>query len=511
MSFKEVKELRKNGQLDEALKLAKSDIEFNPDDIWNKRSIAWVYYEYLKGNNSLEGYEQFVEYLDKINELEMPQEESMFYDNCAWQIISILFDLLKDDKNQTSKVITIFNRIKSFHYSKPSEPYSVLFKAFHKCLKESTKYIEFSDWWDFDSFRGEDFVKEKLENGREIISIAEQAIYAYSKKILEGKRIDIERNDWFVETVSEKYSDEIIDNWLVKLNDFNTKHPHFQFIPYYIAKLLLNKGNQEEGLSAFLPFAKKRQSEFWVWDVLADFYQKNESLYEACLCKALTCRSPQEFLIKTREKIASYFISKNLYREASYEIQQIIKEREKNQWKIPAKVTAWKDAEWYISPDEFYKNDAYYKSKANRAEEILFFDIPEEIAVVEFVNHDKKILNFIISKTKHGFFKYDSFLKSARIGDVLSVRLEGSGQNSMYKVMTLKKSETEPDDSIFKKFKGTLRKRDDKSFGFVDDLFVQPDLIEKNNLENGQELSGEAILSFNKKKEEWGWKVISIT
>ena len=48
MSFKEVKELRQQGKLKEALELAQSDLEQNPEDIWNKRSIAWVYYDYLK-------------------------------------------------------------------------------------------------------------------------------------------------------------------------------------------------------------------------------------------------------------------------------------------------------------------------------------------------------------------------------------------------------------------------------------------------------------------------------
>ena len=35
-------------------------------------------------------------------------------------------------------------------------------------------------------------------------------------------------------------------------------------------------------------------------------------------------------------------------------------------------------------------------------------------------------------------------------------------------------------------------------------------LVEKNNLQNNMEISGLAILSYNKKKENWGWKVIQI-
>ena len=48
MSFKEIKELRQAGKLEEALQLANQALEVEPDNIWNKRAIAWGYYEYLK-------------------------------------------------------------------------------------------------------------------------------------------------------------------------------------------------------------------------------------------------------------------------------------------------------------------------------------------------------------------------------------------------------------------------------------------------------------------------------
>jgi hypothetical protein len=41
-------------------------------------------------------------------------------------------------------------------------------------------------------------------------------------------------------------------------------------------------------------------------------------------------------------------------------------------------------------------------------------------------------------------------------------------------------------------------------------VFFDPTTIQKMNLENEQKVSGTAILSFNKKKEQWGWKVLKI-
>jgi len=52
MSFKEIKELRQAGKLDEALQMANQALEAEPDNIWNKRAAAWVYYDYLKKKRS---------------------------------------------------------------------------------------------------------------------------------------------------------------------------------------------------------------------------------------------------------------------------------------------------------------------------------------------------------------------------------------------------------------------------------------------------------------------------
>ena len=50
MSFKEIKELRQAGKLNEALQMANQALEADRENIWNKRGAAWVYYDLLKIN-----------------------------------------------------------------------------------------------------------------------------------------------------------------------------------------------------------------------------------------------------------------------------------------------------------------------------------------------------------------------------------------------------------------------------------------------------------------------------
>ena len=79
MSFSDIKKLREAGKLEEALQMAQQNLEAQPDNIWNKRAIAWVYYEYLKKNASPENFGIFKENLINIKELNLPEDERMIF------------------------------------------------------------------------------------------------------------------------------------------------------------------------------------------------------------------------------------------------------------------------------------------------------------------------------------------------------------------------------------------------------------------------------------------------
>ena len=75
MSFKEIKELRQAGKLDEALQMANQALEVDSENIWNKRAAAWVYYDYLKKYAQPESYDLFKENSIKIKDLQLPEDE----------------------------------------------------------------------------------------------------------------------------------------------------------------------------------------------------------------------------------------------------------------------------------------------------------------------------------------------------------------------------------------------------------------------------------------------------
>ena len=502
MPSKEIKELRNLGKLDEAFEMAKQEFDADEENIWTKRNLSWVHYAYLKQfleSNELEG---FKEHLLAISNLDLPESETMLFDSCAWQVGKLIFSLHNENHTNIAIINELFSLIQTFHFTRPAESYSFLYKAFHKAYKNSSKYLEFADWWGFENFRTEDYSNDEY-NGKKIMSIVEQAYIAYSKKLLEGESENPFENQITID-------EEKIHSFLPLLDGIIDKHPEYQYPPYFKAKLLLALGDEENVLSAFLPFAKQKRNDFWVWELMAEIFSEDKETHFACFCKALSLRTPEDFLVKLRQTFAALLVEREMYKEAKVEIEKIKATRSQHEWKLPYQVKQWTEEEWYASAALLNDNKDLYAKYSGKAEEILFKDIPEEIVVVEFVNENKHILNFVKDKNKHGFFNYPSQLVKPQIGDLLSVRLKGDNQNGFFKALTVNKAEDDVKSEAVKEFSSTLRIIPSQNFGFVEDVFVNPQLIEENNLLHGANVTVRAILSFNKKKEEWGWKALSI-
>ncbi len=503
MSFKEIKELRQVGKFDEALQMANQVIESEPDNIWNKRAAAWVYYDFLKKNAQPDSIEAFKEYLIRIKDLQLPADEKMVFDNCAWQIGSLVFTLQKTEPVDFNKITELFEIIRNFHFTKPSEAYSFIYKAFHKGYQHWSNFLIFADWWNLENLRSEDYLNEEFK-GKRMMAIAEQAYIAYAKKLIAGE---------FTDSLSQQkqVDKDKIQAFLPKLDTLIEKHPDYLYPAYFKAKLLLSLGDKDSMLSALLPFAKLKKNDFWVWDVLAEAFSSDEEKVFACYCRALSCKGPAEMLVKVRQKMAHMLIQRKEYSAAKTEIELITQARIEQGYKLPNEIVNWQSEEWYKKSQASKSNSDFYKGFIATAEAIIFSDVLEEIVLVEFVNSDKKILNFIASDEKFGFFKYDRFIAKVNVGDTLKVRFKVGVNGELFQVYTASASEdVEFKNRFFKNLQGIIQKKEGQSFGFVDDVFVHPSIIKKHLLDSGTNVKCSAIKSFNREKKRWGWKVVEI-
>jgi len=499
MPAKEIKELRQAGKLEEALNLAKAEMEAEPANIWPKRNISWVYYDYLKLNGTFEHFDTFISWLNEIKNLQLPVEEKMLFEKLCWQVGKMAFSLLKNNPQDHHKGMRLFEAIQSFHFPKPSEGFSFLFKALHKSLKETDNYLQFADWWDFKNFMPEDFKKEKMPNGKEVMAIAEQGYITYAKHLLPKQTqfgeisFNKERASAFLPVLSE-----IVDNY-----------PQFQYPAYFNAKLLLALGDKDHMLSALLPFAKKKRNDFWVWEILSEAFSNDPEKVFACYCKALSCKSPEEMLVSLRQKMAGILIAKKLYNEAKTEIDLLVQARTEHGFRIPNEVINWQATEWYKNAIVSKSNFGFYKAQLPIAEGLLFNDIPEELVIVEFVNSDKKMLNFIASESKFGYFKYERFFSEIKIGDILKVRFQGGSKEGIHQLYTaVKVNDEEFEKQFLKEVTGVIKIPAGKLFGFIEDVFIHPSLVSKLKLTHGMTFKRKAIKSYNQEKKQWSWKLI---
>lgn len=499
MPAKEIKELRKAGRLDEAYTMAKAELEAEPRNIWTKRNMSWVLYSQL--DDAADKLPQFIEKLDELMSLELPESEEMLFDNLSIVIAKAVRHITAQQNINLDDLNILLSKTKTFPLVKPSLWYSSLYGAFHKGFKDSDQYLSFADWWGLHNLRVEDFKKDTLPNGREIMALAEQAYIAYAKQLLP-------KNTQFGDVIFDRAK---VEAFMPQLDHVVESYPDFQYPAYFKAKLLLALGDKDNLLSAILPFAKKKRNDFWVWDVLSEAFNDEEKVL-ACYCRALTCHSPEEMLVKLREKVAKIFIEKQLYNEARTEIEKIVAVKKAKGWPVSLTFTSWQNAEWYKNAVIKKSNSDFYKKYAEVADNLLYSDIEEETILVSFVNSDKKILNFIASEDKFGFFKYDRFLDKVNIGDALKVRFKSGSKDGIYHVYTVAKADDgKLKQKFLKKIEGQVRIPEGKGFGFVNDVFVHPTLVSKHKLVNGAAINGEAIKSFNSEKNQWGWKIINIS
>lgn len=500
--FKEVKELINVEKINEALLIANKGISLKPDNIWNKKALALVYNEFLKLYADSLNIEGFIEFLTKFKELQLSEEEKISYETCTWRIGKFIWKITHENNIEYSILDKVFDICKDFHFIKPSKAYSFLFKAFQKAYSNWHNYLAFADWWGLNNFLPEDFKSEE-NNGKKIMSIVEQAYIAYSKKLLEGEFLDIDKRQRIV-------NKDKIQSFLNKLDIIIDEHPEYQYLPYFKAKLLLAIGNTENALSEFLPFAKKKKNNFWIWQALAEFFSDDKEKQFACYCKALSLNTPDEYLVKIRAQFAELLIKKNLFNEAKTEIENIILTRQKKGWSIPTQIKEWTKQTWFISSTAYSNNNELYLKHLTIAEKLLYINIPETFIVVNFINKEKKIVYFINTKKEIGFFNYSNLIENPSIGDVLKARLVKINNEGLFKAYEIKQANHGEANELIIEVEGQLT-INNKGFGFVNNnTFVPKELIIKYNLSNNLKIKGQAMLSFDKKKNQFGWKMFKL-
>ena len=182
-------------------------------------------------------------------------------------------------------------------------------------------------------------------------------------------------------------------------------------------------------------------------------------------------------------------------------------------WTIPREVLNMLDQTWCkeIKPAE--SNKEFYNEQLDLSEEFLFTDIPEHSVLITYVNREKKICNFIDEQRIRGFFSFKRLRRRLNENTIFKIRFDGEPQNNqMAKLLTIKPvSDLTPYIGVFfKKIEGDLKIPHGRSYGFVGDILINEELITSNLLSNGDKLIGTAVITYERRRERFGWKAIRL-
>jgi tetratricopeptide (TPR) repeat protein len=405
--------LRKEGKLVEALNMAREIIAIDANDIWNIRAYGWALHDSIKG--ALSTNQQLAqELLKEFKQLRLPEDEDLlikrrqYFSNLddplfkiiqsakvksknkeykealklyrevvakapdsveaneglAWELWRIVKDSSKAGDTQ-SFIAALKEYLSLRAVNKPSDIHSRILDSATWGAKIVPDYIDFVKRWDLQYLQSKDYAPQiSQKDGKSYDSTVERVIKALNQA---GKKHMASADfEWISKFIGDNYE----------------KFPHQEWFPYYYGKALSKTDDKLKARGILMPIVRVKQSEFWVWDVLASTYTEPD-VKIACFCASLLCKVKKDsFRVNVHSELGTILFEQKLLAEAKREYMQAIDIYNNEEWKIPEAIINIQAADWFEQTDAAPDNAGLYKEHEPAAHEILLSSLPWEDAVV---------------------------------------------------------------------------------------------------------------------------------
>lgn len=460
---REITAMCRAGQVQEAYDLAKNDLAANPDYPWLQRALGWALYYIIKGDADRGDYAKLLEHIDELKSLDQLtlDNDSMIFDNVQFQIANFIKNrVFLTDIEAPAKLSTFFLKLKEYAF-KPSRGHSFLLQTYIK-FENWPEMADFFDWWNLENLTQDDYTPFVNQKGQKMMTLAERAFIANSKALL--RLNDAGR----------------IEEFLPKMDTLMNEHEEMMYPGYFYGKLLLTLGSDvDEALKVIIPFARKKATEFWVWQLLSDVFTNDEEKQLACLLRAVHCRTQETFLGKVRIKLATLYIKRMQLNSARYHIDAVTRCYASQGWRLPYEIDYWTHQPWLNTTTPDPKDPIDYMSITDA---ILCDGAEECIAVVTYVDQNSHKSSLIYGYEKRIAQK---LRLKVQVGNILKLHYVTDKEGRM-KVLSSTKVQLPADLNYAKYVEGTIDKREDKEFAFLKAgnvrCFVAPAVVKKFNL-----------------------------
>lgn len=490
-NVRDITTMCKAGQVVEAYEMAKADLVAVPTDIWTQRSVGWALYYMIKNDSEGGDYAKLLKHIDELKSLDMLtlNNDSMIFDNVQFQIANFIRNHIQlTDIEASSKLSTFFLKLKEYDF-KSSIGHSFLLQSIIK-FENWTEIVDFFEWWNLDNLTLEDYTPYVNQRGQKMMTLAERAFIANSKALL---RLNDHGR---------------IEEFLPKLDNLMNNHKEMMYPGYFYGKLLLALGSDsDEALKVIIPFARKKVTEFWVWQLLSDVFTNDEDKQLACLLRAVHCRTQETFLGKVHIKLATLYIKRGMLNSARYHIDAVTRCYASQGWRLPNEIDCWIHQPWLNTTTPNDKDPLDYMAITD---DILCDGAEECVAVVTYVDQNSRKSFIIYGKEKRTVLKLRF---KVHVGRALKLHYITDSEGRM-KVISSTMVQLPSCLDYAKYVEGSIDKRDDKEFAFLKSgsirCFVSSNIVKKYGLKNGDNVKSLIVYDYDKKKESWNWVCVNI-
>lgn len=371
-------------------------------------------------------------------------------------------------------------------------------------------------WWNLDLLRSEDYVQEPFipagtDKAMRLPALAETAFGAYAKS-LEKQLLaaaDLPETRWAAQAL------------LPRLETLAAEYPHYGWLPYRRAKLLLALGDTAAALPTLRPIIRQKSSEYWAWQLLAETLKPTDTAAAlACYYRAAQCSSEEMYLGRVRENLAGMLHGAGHFGLAQVQLQQLAQGKQAEGLLVSYASRQLMEQPWFAAA--YPADKVTHAALLDAADAAAYGDLPWQPVVLQEIlemTTEKPARARLLPAGHHARsltvkLKKYPWLKKLVLGTPLQVRCE-SVKGFMQVVQLAARPggqpwdvrptpKPEPIHTATREFSGTLRIQE-AGFGFVENVFVPARLIAKHNWQAGQRLRGTAITQFDQKKGQDGW------
>ena len=279
------------------------------------------------------------------------------------------------------------------------------------------------------------------------------------------------------------------------------------WLAYDKAKIFLQAGEIAKAREAFLAVLQRKRSESWAWFGLAHTYADEPHIAIKLLASGLTFAHDPKFSIPGLTDIAERLSETGAHENASRALNKLMEIYNQNGWPPKDKIVTLTSQAWYDASIGSSDFDSIIRNLAQGANQYTVGKPQHYLGILQNVHASEKGANIYVSRdltltARKSLFPNKRFPQP---GTALKVLCDLSPEKP--EVISVEPGENFDSPDI-RFFDGAIR-ISEKGFGFVnDDIFVQASLA--STLPNGAEATGVAVASFDKTKNRYGWKAISL-